>query len=651
MDNADVFKYFVTNKAFPDSEIKDHEFKFRTVFRQSGPTYCCCRCAVDHEYFTYISDTGEIDLEKFEILVKAVKDGHCQHTTNENVTRYITETKFNLFSETRVSVYHVAAALGEGNVSLQTLSLPTHRRMKGWEKKTRLFELKPFEIVVLKGRESLQRYVDTWKFVDRLAVKGRYLDNDLIYVTEKDNDLIQVDNIPVYELCIMKRCISFLKMILNSSEPSTYLDCHSRIYEHMFKNELTSVIEEIVSVWAVSDFGNNHFHFLRNALTIVRLSVVYDVENTFQKSVQLLSNELKLYFRQSDREALFNICGAFQRHNFQRILQDSFYIEPSTRLRLDMFSTFAGLYQLLIDYPLSVDHIKTAIALIPDINNIINVPFTVDYRKYEIHHYQGLTPLQAYVLKYNEAKVPVIKALIDLGADIDVVFPPNLKIYSKSFELFAERNRETTPAGQSLLLYILNEERGFVTHFRQILEVFLYENACLDFNKSAVAICLESYKYKAIPCMSAGCRCTEVNRPMTSIASGSYFMESVIHEIPVYYTIQLLIEAGFEYSCADIDEVLHANHREQLSAVLRQCLRQTGKPYHIEKTSPHKNVLEYLEKCVSDTRPLKLRCRDVLRSHFPKRQIHKYANAVAMPDAIRDFLLLKPILRTMENYI
>ena len=39
MDNADVFKYLVTNKAFPDLEIKDHEFKFRTVFRQSGSTY------------------------------------------------------------------------------------------------------------------------------------------------------------------------------------------------------------------------------------------------------------------------------------------------------------------------------------------------------------------------------------------------------------------------------------------------------------------------------------------------------------------------------------------------------------------------------------------------------------------------------------
>ena len=63
-----MFKYLITNKAFPDSEISEYEFKFRTVFRQLGSSYCCCRCAFDHEYFTYLSDSGEINEEKFSNL-------------------------------------------------------------------------------------------------------------------------------------------------------------------------------------------------------------------------------------------------------------------------------------------------------------------------------------------------------------------------------------------------------------------------------------------------------------------------------------------------------------------------------------------------------------------------------------------------------
>ena len=649
MDNAGVFKYLVTNKAFPDLEIKDHEFKFRTVFRQSGSTYCCCRCAVDHEYFTYISDTGGIDLEKFEILVKAVKDGYCQHTTNENVTQYITETKFNLFSETRVSVYHLAAALGEANVSRQILSLPTQRRLKRWEKKTTLFQLLPYEIAVFKGREKLQRYVALWKSFDQLTVRGRFLDDTIIHVTEKENDKIQVDSIPVYQLYIMKKCIPPVKMIFDASELSD-LGGRSRIYEHLFMNNLTSDLEEIVSL---STDVNNCTRAVRNVLTVAKLSVVYNAQYIFQMSIQKLSNDsFKRCLSQSDRKELLEMCGVLQRHDFQRILQDNLYIELRTPLRVDVISTFALLYHLLVDYPLSVDHIKKAMEQIPDHENIVNVPFAEDCGKNEIHHNQGLTPLQAYVLNYNRVKVPVIKALIDLGADIDVVFPPNLKIYYKLSKFFAGKNRETTPAGQSLLLYILNEERGFETNFRQILEIFLYENVSLDLNRSAVATCLESFKYNAIPCISSrdSCRCTAVDRKKTPIASGTYFMDAAIHEIPAYFTIQLLIDAGFEYSCANIDEVLHADDIKQRNE-LRQHLKQTGKRYHIDKTYPHKVEVECLKNCVSHTRSLKLRCRDVLRSHFPKRQIHKYVNAVAMPAAIRDFLLLKPILRTLESYI
>ena len=72
-----------------------------------GSSYCCCRCAYDHEYFTYIlyiSGNGEIDLVQFDRLAKAVESGYCEHANKVENKEYLKETS--------VHFIHVAAALG-----------------------------------------------------------------------------------------------------------------------------------------------------------------------------------------------------------------------------------------------------------------------------------------------------------------------------------------------------------------------------------------------------------------------------------------------------------------------------------------------------------------------------------------------------------
>lgn len=228
MDNSNVFKYLLTNKVFPENEIKDYEFKFTTVFRKFGPTYCCCRCAFDHEYFSYISDKGNIDMGKLDNLVKALKDGYCQHTTKENIKCYFKETKVNILHKTQVSIFHIAAALGSENLSETLLKRLKQGTLKPQNIKSGLFQLHPYEIAILKGSKKLQHYVESWKYAEDSTKWWRYLDDTFIYVTEKEKDVLHVEEIPLYELYIKKRN-NLPNMLFDTSGPPINLACRTRI--------------------------------------------------------------------------------------------------------------------------------------------------------------------------------------------------------------------------------------------------------------------------------------------------------------------------------------------------------------------------------------------------------------------------------------
>ena len=650
MDNAEVFRYLLTNRAFPDNEIKEWEFKFTTVFNKFGPSYCCCRCAFYHEYFSYISDSGDINLEKFDNLVKAIRDGYCHHTTNVNEKRYLKETKVNVF--------HIAAALGLEDLSQTLLSYLRNGKLKAqYIIRRGLFQLHPYEIAVLKGNEKVLQYAGSWRYAENTPNWWRRLTlaDTLIYACGKQKDVLHLEEIPLYEIYVMKRNTPTYKMLFDSSDHPIDLACRKRIYECLFKYKLKHIVENILSyIVAESENGNILRRMFVDVHSIAEYAAIYDVQNIFEKSVQVMSETTEtqlLELTSLERPTLLEICEAFQRHTFKGILLNKLSEVPLKTSSSTLFSNFECLYCLLTCNPLSRVPIKNAMAQIPDIGRIINIPFDDNGKDYLLK-YQGLTPIQAYMMNYNTVDVSVVRTLIDLGADIDVVFPPNLKVYRRSIDLFSGRNRETTPSGQSLIMYILNEERGFKKNFKKLLEVLLYENVSLGLNKTAVATCLTKYKYQALPCLTGkyNCKCTDTESKRNFVGIGTYFTDATIREIPCYYTLQLLIEAGFEYSCADIDEVLHSVDKKEL-VELRQHIKQTGKCYHIEKTYPHEVVLECLKRCVSEPRSLnlKLRCRDVLRIHFPKRQIHNFVKNVEMPDRIRDFLLLKPILQTLKD--
>ena len=63
------------------------------------------------------------------------------------------------------------------------------------------------------------------------------------------------------------------------------------------------------------------------------------------------------------------------------------------------------------------------------------------------------------------------------------------------------------------------------------------------------------------------------------------------------------------------------------------------------------DVLRYIIPSYPDIpRSLQLLCRDSLRQHYKGRQIHAFAERRTIPPRIRDFILLKPSLKTIQHF-
>ena len=302
--------------------------------------------------------------------------------------------------------------------------------------------------------------------------------------------------------------------------------------------------------------------------------------------------------------------------------------------------------------------IKHAMEQLPDIRKLINAPFNATFEEYGT--YQGLTPLQSYLTRHGDnisvgaeevrMNMEVVRTLIDIGADID-------KVYSEGFTVYPVGSYLKLPGGQPSILHlcISNENnKNKKMEWRKILELLLYENISLDMNKTAVGFGLKHYKHQVFCESRRQARFTSRSRMnhAEEIDSGSYMMDAELHESAFDFAVPLLMEAGFDYTRADIEDAIHFpivptdDSGDEKVETQRRGIGAGG-PFPLEKIP----VLEYLEKCLDGPRPLTCLCRTVLRKHFPRRQIHRYVFSVNILKEVKDFLLLRPLLQRLPDYI
>ena len=77
--------------------------------------------------------------------------------------------------------------------------------------------------------------------------------------------------------------------------------------------------------------------------------------------------------------------------------------------------------------------------------------------------------------------------------------------------------------------------------------------------------------------------------------------------------------------------------------------KETRKAFEKIQESLHPAEVQYLKFCLDTPRSLKLCCRDTLQRHFRGHQIHKFVEASEIPLALKDFILLKPLLKSVPQ--
>ena len=320
MDAAETFRYLLTNRTIPDKgiHVSAYEFVFQTVFYKCGPSYCFCRCAYDHEFLSYISDNGDVDVGILDTLTTAIKHGSCQHASRVTDELYLRETGIN--------IYHIAAAL-----DLEEMSRTSGYR--SGEIYSKLFEIHPIHISVLKGNALVAPVIAKHGF------GGWKWANEMLYAHEGQRNVIHVEKASLLELCIAKRDLEMVDLLFKRLCPAPYtFSTRERIYELLFKQNLPDILDAILDGIVAHQGKRVGFNSMNimfpeevfdDVVSIVKLAVLYDQRGLFDKSLQLVLMEWLsvdrnplLTVRNAGTHALIMVCEAFSRDdNHKRILQ------------------------------------------------------------------------------------------------------------------------------------------------------------------------------------------------------------------------------------------------------------------------------------------------------------------------------------------
>ena len=187
------FRNLVTNQFMENVDYALEKYSFRTVFYTSSSTYCCCSCAHNHEYLEYISDTGEVDENVYENIVKSLANGKCPHA--DMVPEY-------QLVPTSITAMHIAAAVGTERAVKENIDkcFPSSRHMFSCSMlNCGIFKLYPFDTAMLKNQINIcNLVVDCW-------LSDEVLSTTYPYFSTINSRTLHIKQGTCLELCVRQR--------------------------------------------------------------------------------------------------------------------------------------------------------------------------------------------------------------------------------------------------------------------------------------------------------------------------------------------------------------------------------------------------------------------------------------------------------------
>lgn len=208
----------------------------------------------------------------------------------------------------------------------------------------------------------------------------------------------------------------------------------------------------------------------------------------------------------------------------------------------------------------------------------------------------------------------MLKQIFEFGADVNATYPSGLTPFTDFIKL----------SGQ----YFEGEADN--KYIRQLAELYIYENPDIESNKEAAKYAIEAdgtfYE----------CEASETPADLDFPLTGEYLLDGQEHAllgqsnsegIFLNFLIPLLLECGF------------ASPKK-----FSETLEYTCRFLH-----PEEQV--YVQNFLETPRSLKWSCRKALRKHYKGRNIHKFVERSVVPQSLKDYILLKPLLKCIPQYI
>ena len=259
MDVRDIFRKLTTNKYIPDFDYKNYKLSFQTVFYTCNYKYCCCPCAFDHEWLTYIADGGQIDEELYKKVEANLLAGKCPHV-DDAITDYV--------KETAVYGIHIAAAAGTEKAIKRVLTVGDGGILSS------IFKLTPYTVAILKKNVK-----SSTLWFNKLSKKMKSSINlcmpmigcilNVVYPerSETNAGVIHLKEEPLLVFCVRSGNIALLRVVLLPKlldlEISSYMTQFATALGLAIRSNDVGITKELIKF-----LTKNHRHFPFNCFTL-----------------------------------------------------------------------------------------------------------------------------------------------------------------------------------------------------------------------------------------------------------------------------------------------------------------------------------------------------------------------------------------------
>ena len=471
-------------------------------------------------------------------------------------------------------------------------------------------------------KDSNEIYIEQTKLVALLAKQGNF-PFSVKYL--RDNGICHLKHVTDTLQLSFKHKLSHLQELILDSIECFFQDNSQDFRHYLFQIHNSQDLGEICQL-----------AIIWNQPEVLDLILAIDKEHVLK---QYFQNKYKL-------KMLSTMCHVFQRPECIDVLLKYGILIENVSFRNDYelmkwLLSKSWQYSVNMKKLFSMEHNTVPNLLAPDNlgnskgqqeDTLSNSKGQQDDQQYSVfHHYHEV------IYTYDIAKVRIaphyscptysvdvthaLSFILDNGLDINV---RDSKTDSSPFEDFLSRF-------PPLLGYHCHHLQCYV-QYRQIAEVYIYGNSDLN-QKKPVEAALRTD--------------TDLYNSNYSKADWHLFTTFAGRGIPVKMDGKRHAIFGHD------DEASFALNF--MAPLLVECgftiTTEAIRDFEKSQESLHPAQVEYLKFCLQNPRTLKMCSRDVLRQHFRGRLIHKFVEGSELPQEIKDFILLKPLLKSFPNQL